>query len=449
PITRTTTSSSFSNPGVSASFDGFDLILTSAITGTSGEISLAGNQAAQDVLGIVDGKITGSGGSNAVVTGSVDISNGITITGTGVTQIQIGDGDYNQGLAITGSNIAFSQGVAVSATSITDTFNSYFTANNVKVNASVTSDGKLELRSTETGGDAKISITAIGGNSLAELGLTGGATNTGSGGNAAVYTGDTASGQQAQGYVLSQHLNFTVTDKNGATTSTITLGTANTTVTGESFAISKDAITSVLNSSNIGTTDVDFAFDAGNRLDFFSRSAGQDSRVVLSTGNNSSMNTAGQTSFGLDFDSAQQGDGKTDFKVHVTDRSQRFEVGANQSQFLSFQIRDASSDSLGLRGLDVTNIDAATKALGQIDEAINSVSSERARLGAVQNRLSSTVNNLTVTHTNLSEFESNIRDVDLAKETVEFTRNQILTQAGTAQLAQAKAMPQSSLALLG
>ena len=448
-LTRTTTSSNYSNPGISATFDGFDLVLTSASSGTSGEISILGNQAAQDILGIVDGKVTGSGGNDAVITGTVDISGGITISGTGITQIQIGDGDYNQGLGTTGNNIAFNQGVAISSTSIVNTFNSYFTTNNVKVEASITSDGKLELRSTESGTDTKISITAIGGNSLAELGLTGGSTSTGSSGNAAVYTGDTSGSQQTQGYVLSQHLAFSVTDKNGATSSTITFGTANTLVTGESFAISREAITSILDSSTIGSTDVDYGFDVGNRLDFYSSSAGQDSRVVLSTGNNSSMNTAGQSGFGLDFDSSDQGDGKTEFTLHVTDRSQRFEIGANQGQLLDLQIRDASADSLGLRGLDVTNIDSATRALGQIDDAINAVSSERAHLGSIQNRLSSTVNNLTVTHTNLSEFESNIRDVDLAKETVEFTRNQILSQAGTAQLIQAKQIPQSSLALMG
>jgi flagellin len=59
------------------------------------------------------------------------------------------------------------------------------------------------------------------------------------------------------------------------------------------------------------------------------------------------------------------------------------------------------------------------------------------------------MSNLTVTSTNLSSFESSIRDVDLATETVDFTRNQILIQAGTAQLAQAKALPQQALQLLG
>ena len=135
--------------------------------------------------------------------------------------------------------------------------------------------------------------------------------------------------------------------------------------------------------------------------------------------------------------------------MHVTDKTLRFETGANQQQFHTFQIRNATADSLGLKGTDVTNIESATAALGKIDDAIQAVSSERSKLGAVQNRLSSTINNTTVTHSNLSSFESSIRDVDLAKETVEFTRRQILTQAGTAQLAQAKAIPQGGLQLLG
>jgi flagellin len=452
-LTPITTSTSFQNPGLTASFDGFNLTLSSSVSGTSGEISILGNQAAQDVLGIVDGKVTGSGGTNATIAGSTDISSGITIAGTGVTQIQIGDGDFNQGAATTPTNISFAQGVAISSTSVVDTFNSYFTTNNVKINASLTSDGKLELRSTETGGDAKISITAIGGNSLASLGLVGGATATGAGGNAAVYNGTTADSQATQGFTLNSPLSFTVTDKNGATTGNISIVTANVSTSGESFTISKEAVTSILSNSSLSTTDVSFQIDAGNRLDFFSRSAGDSSRIALAvTGSGSGASaqaTTGQNAFGMDFRSASQGDGKTEFDLHVTDKTLRFEVGANQKQFMAFQVRNASADSLGLKGVDVTNISAATKALGKIDDAINAVSSERAKLGAVQNRLNSTVNNLTTTHTNLSQFESNIRDVDLAKETVEFTRNQILTQAGTAQLAQAKAIPQVSLQLLG
>jgi flagellin-like hook-associated protein FlgL len=452
------------NPGISASFDGYNLVLTSSATGTTGEISVAGNQAAQDILGIVDGKTTGSGGETAVLLGTIDISQGITINGTGTLELQVGDGDFNINQGSTGSgsgmsdtianggNIQFNRGVAISATSVVNTFNTYFSANNIKAEATQTSDGKLEIRSTETGTDSKVSISVAAADptgSLANLGFVNGQNDVGQGGNAAVLTGITNDAQETHAFTFAETFRFQVTDKNGAQTNSIQIGTTSVNLTGESFSISKEAVTSILNGSNLSTTDVDFGIDAGNRLDFFSRSTGEESRVVLTTGNNATYQSISRNGFGMDFESSDQGEGKTDFNVHVTDKTLRFEVGANKQQFMSFQVRSATSDSLGLRGTDVTNIDAATRALGKIDDAIQAVSSERSKLGSVQNRLASTINNQTVTKANLAGFESSIRDVDLAKETVEFTRNQILSQAGTAQLAQAKALPQGGLQLLG
>ncbi|WP_460322945.1 flagellin N-terminal helical domain-containing protein [Alkalibacterium psychrotolerans] len=87
--------------------------------------------------------------------------------------------------------------------------------------------------------------------------------------------------------------------------------------------------------------------------------------------------------------------------------------------------------------------------INNIDSAIESVSSQRAELGATQNRLEHTVNNLTTTRENLAEANSRIRDVDMAEEMMEFTKNNILSQASTAMLAQANQMPQGVLQLLG
>ncbi len=100
-------------------------------------------------------------------------------------------------------------------------------------------------------------------------------------------------------------------------------------------------------------------------------------------------------------------------------------------------------------GIDVSSQDAANTAIKTIDDAITAVSAERSKLGAVQNRLDHTINNLTTTSENLSAAESRIRDVDMAKEMMEFTKNNILNQASTAMLAQANQMPQGVLQLLG
>jgi flagellin len=153
--------------------------------------------------------------------------------------------------------------------------------------------------------------------------------------------------------------------------------------------------------------------------------------------------------FGIEGNVAAQGAGETKFMLHVTDRSISLQIGANESQTMDSSIGSFSANALGLVGLDVTSINSAKKALAAIDIAVNRVSSERSKLGSIQNRLGSTINNLTVTSTNLQAAESRIRDVDVAEETVSFTRSQILIQAGTAQLAQAKALPQQALQLIG
>ena len=99
--------------------------------------------------------------------------------------------------------------------------------------------------------------------------------------------------------------------------------------------------------------------------------------------------------------------------------------------------------------LDVSTHGNATKAIEVLDLAIKNVSAERSKLGAYQNRLEHTIKNLDTSSENLQASESRIRDVDMAKEMMEFTKNNILNQASTAMLAQANQMPQGVLQLLG
>ncbi|KAB7766559.1 flagellin [Xanthomonas sp. LMG 12461] len=101
-----------------------------------------------------------------------------------------------------------------------------------------------------------------------------------------------------------------------------------------------------------------------------------------------------------------------------------------------------------LKDVDISTFQGAQKALSIIDNALTSVNSSRADMGAIQNRFTSTIANLSSTSENLSASRSRIRDTDYAKETAELTRTQILQQAGTAMLAQAKQAPQSVLSLL-
>jgi flagellin len=111
-------------------------------------------------------------------------------------------------------------------------------------------------------------------------------------------------------------------------------------------------------------------------------------------------------------------------------------------------ITGLDSAGLGLNGQTLATTAGATTAIDTLDNALQSVSTVRATLGAYQNRFEHTINNLNVAVENLSASESRIRDTDMAQEMVQFTRAQILSQAGTAMLAQANQAPQSVLKLL-
>ncbi|GAB6877615.1 flagellin N-terminal helical domain-containing protein [Thermaerobacter litoralis] len=129
--------------------------------------------------------------------------------------------------------------------------------------------------------------------------------------------------------------------------------------------------------------------------------------------------------------------------------SKVFQIGANNNQTIQVTIGDMRAAALGVDTVDVSTQAGAASAITALDSAISNVSGQRADLGAIQNRLEHTIANLGVAVENLQAAESRIRDVDMALEMANFTRNQILLQSGTAMLAQANAMPQAVLQLLG
>ena len=118
------------------------------------------------------------------------------------------------------------------------------------------------------------------------------------------------------------------------------------------------------------------------------------------------------------------------------------------SNVLQLNIADMHVDALGLDGIDIGTLKGAQDAIGKITDSINKVSTTRGKLGAIQNRLEHTINNLGVTTENITAAESRIRDVDMAKEMMEFTKNSVLMQSAQAMLAQANQQPQSILQLL-
>ncbi|RNB92686.1 hypothetical protein EDM56_00405 [Brevibacillus fluminis] len=131
-----------------------------------------------------------------------------------------------------------------------------------------------------------------------------------------------------------------------------------------------------------------------------------------------------------------------------SDNSLSMQIGANQGQTLAVDINDMGTKALRIQDVDVSTAKGAQSAISVINNAIESVSAERSKLGAYQNRLEHTINNLGTSSENLTASESRIRDVDMAKEMMEFQKNNILSQAAQAMLAQANQQPQGVLQLL-
>ncbi|MCL1875253.1 MAG: flagellin [Synergistaceae bacterium] len=134
--------------------------------------------------------------------------------------------------------------------------------------------------------------------------------------------------------------------------------------------------------------------------------------------------------------------------LHLVDNSTIFQIGANQGEDMAIDMGNMGMNSLGLHKIVVTDRSSATRALSILDNAMSLVSAQRSRLGAFQNRLEHTVQSLTTTSENLAAAESRIRDLDMAKEMMNFTKLQILSQSGTSMLAQANQLPQAVLQLL-
>lgn len=126
------------------------------------------------------------------------------------------------------------------------------------------------------------------------------------------------------------------------------------------------------------------------------------------------------------------------------------QIGDTADSFNSVQVKveDMSAASLGVSTVDASTADGAKAAIQTIKDAINKVSTNRGNLGALQNRLEHTINNLDVTAENMSAANSRIRDTDMAKEMMNYTKMNVLTQAAQAMLAQANQQPQSILQLL-
>ena len=174
---------------------------------------------------------------------------------------------------------------------------------------------------------------------------------------------------------------------------------------------------------------------------------------------NGTLNTGDRASLDTEFQALATEIGRvaaqTDFNgIQLFDASVStvaIQVGTETGETISISLSNMTEGGLGLNGasFDVTTTTNASAALATIDTAIDSVTSFRGSLGAIQNRLSSSARSIASTRENLAGAESRIRDVDIARETADLTRNTILQQAAVSVLAQANVQPQLALSLLG
>ncbi|MDR1649713.1 MAG: flagellin, partial [Synergistaceae bacterium] len=134
--------------------------------------------------------------------------------------------------------------------------------------------------------------------------------------------------------------------------------------------------------------------------------------------------------------------------IHLADNATTLQIGANEGEEMRFGLADMSARALGLTAVLAIDQSAAARAVTIIDNAIDRVSMQRARVGSYLNRLEHTIENLLTASANLTAGESRIRDADMAREIMNATKLQILLQVGVSLSAQANALPQNVLNLL-
>jgi flagellin len=296
-------------------------------------------------------------------------------------------------------------------------------------NASVEADGSISIKTNAVGGDQRMILT-VDGTSITSAML------------------DMSSLTGANGTTASATLDggpATFLDHN-ATTFALTNGKGGSLSLTENVSSQAGFASATLAVDVLGAT-FDLRLDGGTT---YSMTAGQTSRVI------SGLTSGGSVDITVGADVAAGS-----ASIFVSDKALVFQVGANAGQTVKIGLASVDAEELG-RGLsnssgyesiadiDVTSAEGASDAIALIDSAIDKVSQERAELGAFQlNTLESNLANLRVAAENLQAADSVIRDTDVASEVVNFTKNQILLQAGTAVLAQANLFPQTVLQLLG
>jgi flagellin len=323
-----------------------------------------------------------------------------------------------------------------------DSGNKVIYANNTNVSgATVTNDNIVAGTYTVTVSTAAEAATTTG-NAFADAAITAG-----------------FNGSQSI-TVNGQSITFTGVAGDAAATATNFLAAVNSAGLGIAATGSEAGITLTTNSLGadqsitIGASDLTAAMGltADNATDATDTGVNVAGTIngLSASGSGTSLTSVAGDSIGLKVTLTNTAAGSAASKgsVQVTKNMLTAHIGANENQTMTLNISSMSSVDLSVNAIDLSTQSGAETAITTIQNAIDLVSSERAKLGAYQNRLEHTSNNLSTSSENLSAAESRIRDVDMAKEMMEFQKNSILNQASTAMLAQANQQPQGVLQLL-
>ncbi|MFJ7977665.1 flagellin [Peribacillus sp. NPDC096379] len=311
---------------------------------------------------------------------------------------------------------------------------------NVSVTASADSDGSISIKSGSVGETSTVDIISNAG-SLA-LGLTDlddGTDTVSAKGNEGVFSAAGAASVNA--IAATDKINLTV----DGTEIEVVLNTVGT----------KDDYDATTAGKGMDQLAIDLATDINNKIAEYNGTVSSDKQlanVTVSVKDGALVVESGSdkatSSIKFDNSEAAQLLGLAKQSSATQGGGLDFQIGANQTQTMKVTIEDMRTDALGIKGVDVSSKEGAQEATTLINNAIEKVSAQRSNLGAFQNRLEHTINNLNTSSENLTAAESRIRDVDMAKEMMNQTKNSILSQAAQAMLAQSNQLPQGVLQLL-
>ncbi len=314
--------------------------------------------------------------------------------------------------------------------------------------------------STATGSPAEVKVTLKNGIFNADAATTAG-TATAAGVKAVSDAGTVT------GFVGANTIQFTA-NKYGAEFNGTTFDFAFDREAGKEEVVADTAIThSAVNATTAGAYTIHLASGkeyTAEDLENILAQAGFDFTVTLSGATPDEPNTLfattgaatvsqmtmGDTTAGAGLGSTQALWGQEGYEGVSAGGGITLQIGANYGQTMSFSIEDMSARALGVEGnkIELSTQEGAQKATDLIDAAVKKVSATRARMGAIQNRLEHTIANLDTAAENTQNAESRIRDTDMASQMVDYSKNQILAQAGQSMLAQANQSSQGVLSLL-